>query len=148
MIDKIVVEGPNNVGKSTFISKLKRLDEFKDWEVIHCTGDTPNTYEYFYELFTSNRKIIFDRAHVGERVYPIIETRQAKLTEREYIKLCLLDNVSYIFVDADTRFIKDAYCNKNETYVSEYIRNERAYFDIMRNGMKTYNDNVILINNF
>ena len=53
MIDKIVVEGPNNVGKSTFISKLKELDEFKDWEVIHCTNKTPNTYEYFYELFSS-----------------------------------------------------------------------------------------------
>lgn len=146
MIDKIVVEGPNNVGKSTFIDKLEHLLGF-DWEVIHCTNNTPNTYDYFNKLFKSKRKIIFDRAHVGELVYPKLENRRARLSTRDFTKLLFHDNVLYIFVTAGMGFIEQAYKNKNEPFDAKYVMSEIYHFDKLYEKVKYVTDNVFKIHN-
>lgn len=131
MITKIIVEGPNNVGKTTLINKLKSIYGLSKWEVIHCTNETPNTYEYFNELLSSERKIIFDRAFVGERIYPMLENRKSKLSKKDYYKLLINDyneSILHIFVFADEEFIKNAYLQKSEKYDDEYVRCEMRFF--------------------
>jgi thymidylate kinase len=77
----IIIEGIDNIGKSTFIQKLR--SEAFPWPVVHSSkpeklkvlGDSESLYQmhYFSTWFNmmSARKsnVIFDRLHLGEWVY-------------------------------------------------------------------------------
>jgi thymidylate kinase len=75
-ICKIIIEGPDRVGKDTIIGNI--IKEYKKSFVYlhHYANPTGNEhwgkdqYNNMFELFHSNRYIIANRAHGGEVVYP------------------------------------------------------------------------------
>lgn len=126
--DKIVFEGPNNVGKSTLIEAIqKRLNGY---EIEHVTEKCPNDYDFYNDLLTSEEPLIFDRLHLGEMVYPYVFSREAKMTEKEFD--ALLDNhrehTLIIMVDADYDFIVRSCENKNEEFKYSIVREEKLRF--------------------
>lgn len=65
----IVLEGCDGSGKTTIAKKLQNI--LPDAEIIHCTRETPNTYEFFQGLIiaSKDRNIIADRFCYGQFVY-------------------------------------------------------------------------------
>jgi thymidylate kinase len=124
-----VVEGPNNVGKTTFINKL--ANELPCWQIEHLTGDCPNDVNFYDHILSDKRDVILDRCHVGEMIYPQIYERVPKLTEEEFYSLCdkHKDHVIYVFIDAETAFIYRSCKNKNEEFVIGDVLHEKFEFD-------------------
>lgn len=127
---KIVVEGPNNVGKSTFIKKLMERDTFKDYEVEHLSHLTPNDYQFHKDLLDLPQDMIFDRFYLGEIIYSDIYNRKPKLSQSKLIDLCkeYKDRTIIIILDADYEFIIRSNKNKNETFNYEEVKKEKAGF--------------------
>lgn len=126
--DKIVVEGPNNVGKSTLIKAIQRL--FPEYEVEHVTEKCSNTYTFYNSLLSTEEPMIFDRLHLGEMVYPGLFAREPNLTGEEFEKLCRnhSDHTLIILLDADYDFIIRAYENKNEYFDFGTVEEEKFRF--------------------
>ena len=128
----IVVEGPNNVGKSTFINKLvTESDCFKEYDIEHVSSKCPNDYTFHEVILNNYDNLILDRFYVGETIYPIIYNRPGKLTVEDIPKLIehCGKKVVTVFIDADIEFIANAYQNKNENPNWEEIYNERIMFN-------------------
>lgn len=70
-----VLEGCDGSGKTTVAEHLKSI--LPDAEIVHCTTDTPNTFEFFLGLIgaADNRNIIADRFCYGQFVYQTPEER-------------------------------------------------------------------------
>lgn len=64
----VIIEGPDNTGKTTLAKKL--VEKF-DLEYIHCSKPkTDNPYLEYCDLADSIKKpTVLDRAHLGEYVY-------------------------------------------------------------------------------
>lgn len=71
----IVLEGCDGSGKTTIANNLKAI--MPDAEIIHCTTNTPNTYEFFRSIIlaSQDRDIIADRFCYGQFVYQTEEER-------------------------------------------------------------------------
>lgn len=127
---RIIIEGPNNVGKSTLISKILMNEKFKNYKVEHCSQFCPNDRIFHETLLKQNKNIIFDRFFIGEQVYSEIFKRK-KLTSLDDISELMnvyLDTL-IIFVDADYEFISKAYENKKELKNWKFIYDERKKFN-------------------
>lgn len=76
----IVLEGVDGSGKSTLAHLLAQV---LGAEIVHCTRETPNTYEWFMQLLKQGQEkhLILDRAFWGQFVYQPPSER--KLTEEE-----------------------------------------------------------------
>lgn len=96
-----VLEGCDGSGKSTVANNLKNI--LPGAEVIHCTTDTPNDYEFFKDLIEAgkSRNIIADRFCYGQFVYQ--EPDERHLTDVQLVALEILmleNNASVIHVAA------------------------------------------------
>lgn len=137
--DKIVIEGPNNVGKSTLIEELRK---HLDWEVEHVTSLCPNTYDFYDDLLSCDEPLIFDRLHVGEMVYPLVYDRMPKMSQNEFEELCEKheNHTLVVILDADFDFIicatnlKNEVFNYNETWEEKQSFYEQYHF--MKNNYK------------
>lgn len=120
MVDnlKIIIEGPDCCGKTYLIHRLKHLRTFKDFEVEHLSGYTPNTKEFHEDLLNYDKPMIFDRFFVGETIYPKIFNREPKMTEDDMYDLInkYKSKIVIIFIDADYDFIISAHRKKNEEF--------------------------------
>lgn len=145
--DKIVFEGPNNVGKSTLIEAIQK--HLKNYEIEHVTEKCPNDYDFYNDLLTLEEPMIFDRLHLGEMVYPYIYSRDGKLTDKEFD--ALLDNhrehVLIILVDADYDFIARSCEKKCEDFDYAVIREEKLRFYNLWKRLQKENVNCIRIKN-
>jgi thymidylate kinase len=81
----IVLEGCDGSGKTTIANNLKAI--LPNAEIIHCTTETPNNFEFFRGLIIASkeRDIIADRFCYGQFVYQTPEER--KLTPEELTAL-------------------------------------------------------------
>ena len=72
----IVLEGCDGSGKTTIANNLKAI--MPNAEIIHCTTETPNDFEFFKALITASahRDIIADRFCYGQFVYQSPEERK------------------------------------------------------------------------
>ena len=61
---KIIVEGVDGAGKTTFINNIVKSSD-EPWSIIHCTRHTPNNYKYFMDILESPDNVILDRAMFG-----------------------------------------------------------------------------------
>jgi thymidylate kinase len=119
--DKIVIEGPNNVGKSSLIEELRK---YLNWEVEHVSSSCPNDFKFYDDLLSCDEPLIFDRLHLGEMVYPEIYNRKNNLSENEFDELCEkhCEHTLTVVLDADFEFIimanvlKDEHFNYNEVW--------------------------------
>lgn len=75
---KIIVEGMDNVGKTTLINKIIKMCPDMNFKVIHGTKDTPNNFEYYKRILLSNENLIVDRAWVGQFIYQSQRERSLK----------------------------------------------------------------------
>ena len=92
---KVILEGPDGVGKSTL---AEYLCNHHGLEVKHSSGETKNDLQYHFELINDDN-ICLDRANLGEIVYPIIYDRQAKMNWADQITFmnkCAEENIIYI----------------------------------------------------
>lgn len=142
----IIVEGPNNVGKSTFIKKL--LKKLPNYTVEHTSVICPNNFEY-YKLCLSIDNIIYDRLHIGEIVYPQIYSRKQNINDEEFKYLMNYKNVIYVFIDADLEFILKGAWNKGEKCNFVESMNEKKLFNQVFNLISNLIDdsNVFKIKN-
>ena len=145
MLTKIIVEGPNNVGKTSFINKLLETETFQDWRVEHLNGDCPNDYDFYDKILSDKVPTILDRCHLGELVYPKLYNRPGKLSDDECLQLSMkhADHCVYIFVDAEYAFICRSCKNKSEEFDLSFVMEERYQFDniycnMLKNRCKAY----------
>lgn len=126
--DKIVIEGPNNVGKSTLIKAIQKM--FPEYEVEHVTEKCPNTYSFYNSLLSTEEPMIFDRLHLGEMVYPGLFERESNLTGKEFEELCRNhgNHTLIVLLDADYDFIIRACENKNEYFDFPLVEEEKFRF--------------------
>lgn len=81
----IVLEGCDGSGKSTVARHLQSV--MPDAEVIHCTRETPNNWDFFNSIIeaSKSRNIIADRFCYGQFVYQSAEER--RLTPKQLMDL-------------------------------------------------------------
>ena len=68
---RIIVDGPNNVGKSTFISTMNK---YLNLEEIKCSDHSKISRDYFIDVLNRN-DVILDRGPISELVYSSIYDR-------------------------------------------------------------------------
>lgn len=147
MIKNIVIEGPNNVGKTTLIEYLLELNEFKNWRVEHMTAESPNSFDFYDATLRNCTRTIFDRHCIGETIYPVLRGADAGVTADDIVKLVKTHtDTLFIFVTADLTFISKAYVYKDEIPNWYYITDERRLFDVAYDALKE-NKHVILYEN-
>lgn len=80
----IVLEGPDGTGKTTLATLLTKV---RAAEIIHCTKETPNNWDYFSAILDEAKKrdIIVDRFFWGQFVYQSREER--RITPEQLEKL-------------------------------------------------------------
>lgn len=145
--DKIVIEGPNNVGKSTLIQSIRKM--FPEYEVEHVTAICPNDFRFYDSLLSSEEPMIFDRLHLGEMVYPGLYEREPKLNGTELIELCKKHNkhTLIIMMDADYDFMIRACIRKNEEFDFDEVEEEKFRFYEVYKQLEPYKLNLIRIKN-
>lgn len=109
-----ILEGCDGVGKTTLANQLAPL---LNAEVIHCTAETPNDFDFFHEIITvaANKNIIADRFCYGQFVYQ--EPVERPLTEAELRKLeteMLWVGAKLIYVTSDTPTVMDRLIYRGE----------------------------------
>ena len=105
---KIIIEGPDNVGKSTLINNIIKNYK-KNFLYLHyyATPDKENPiqwgkeqYNIMFNLFHTNPYVIADRAHLGELVYPemyngydgtYVNTIESKYNTNDILLITLID---------------------------------------------------------
>lgn len=102
-----VLEGCDGSGKTTVARHLKNI--LPNAEIIHCTTETPNDYDFFSNLVwaSKDRHIIADRFCYGQFVYQNPEERNLtdlQLTELE--TLMIANRVKVIHVTASVEEIE------------------------------------------
>lgn len=101
---KIVLEGPDGVGKSTIAKELAKMF---NCDIVHCTGDDPKDYT-FYRVTLKKTNVIWDRHLIGELVYPQIFDRKPKINKGEAeVILDTNKDVHYFILTAPTHVLKD-----------------------------------------
>lgn len=99
-----VLEGCDGSGKTTVAKNLKNI--LPDAEIVHCTTDTPNDYNFFMGLIEAadSRNIIADRFCYGQFVYQNPEERNLSvpaLTELETEMLAHAVRVIHVIAPVD-----------------------------------------------
>lgn len=140
----IIIEGPDNVGKSTFIanelSKYLATKDYYTTVIDHIGGPKTNNpkeemkklaYDYIkhmtpINLFTNNSVLVNDRSIFGELVYSMYRHYQPDYM-KDIVKLISAHNIEVLFVliyaDKDT-YKKFDIPNKKE--VKEYESNDQS----------------------
>jgi thymidylate kinase len=80
---RIMVEGVDRVGKSTFIGRLKKVVLL---DSLHFTKNDPRNY-LFYSQTMLKENVIFDRHFISEYIYSKVFNRPTTLTVEQFDKL-------------------------------------------------------------
>lgn len=110
-----VLEGCDGSGKTTVARHIKNI--LPDAEIIHCTTDTPNDWEFFSRIIEAGktRHIIADRFCYGQFVYQSPEER--KLSGRSLRNLeidMMASGARVIHVTASVEEIEDRLAFRGE----------------------------------
>lgn len=129
--EKIIVEGIDGAGKSTFIEKYIKEHPDKQYKVVHCTRHTPNNYLFFEDLLTSEENIILDRAMYGQFVYQTKEQRTERHQFEDMLKLALFEyyvmknvpiQIYYVYCDLDVCLHNCQKDSEDSYYTLDYLK--------------------------
>ena len=136
MIKKIIVEGPDCSGKSTFVERLKNMLHWDSKSLHHLEGDQFKRYLKEYVL---NERIVFDRSHFSEIVYSNLWKRKTPFIDKEIRILnefvCL--DTLIVFVCPDVETLQKRYNNRNfdqQIKFEELERSRRLFLEVFENG--------------
>ena len=110
-----VLEGCDGSGKTTVARHLRNI--LPNAEIVHCTTDTPNDYEFFMKLIEAgrNRNIIADRFCYGQFVYQTPEERNLNESYLTNLETKLLDSgAKVIYVAASVEEIESRLAFRGE----------------------------------
>ena len=131
----LIVEGPDGVGKSSYIGKIIQNLHKEDIsiEVQHNTGKQRNTRSFFYARLvhwinahykTDNPLLILDRSFFGELVWPDIYQRNAKLEIADII----------VLIEEIAEYIRKSYDRKLSISIDIMLpKNNEAFNNIIKN---------------
>ncbi|WP_419334898.1 hypothetical protein [Spiroplasma endosymbiont of Sarcophaga variegata] len=146
-MNRIVLEGIDGVGKTTFANKLMNNLSSKGM-IIHSDSKTPNTYEWYSELNNNTcSNIIFDRYAYGELVYSKLFNRKAKLTvnDLEKLELEIANKNGYIvYYQATKKIIKKAHLERKEDFNWKQLKRADKLFKKLLLKRKTKCDVFIM----
>ena len=111
----IVLEGCDGSGKTTVARHLKSI--LPDAEIVHCTTDTPNNYEFFMSLIEAGdtRNIIADRFCYGQFVYQKPRERHLSDSDLTMLEVAMVAHrVKVIHVAASVDEIEDRLALRGE----------------------------------
>lgn len=146
---KIIVEGIDGAGKTTYINNLIKNNPDMNYEIVHCTRHTPNDFDYFYTILCSNKNIIFDRFMYGQFIYQAVEDRKLSIRELLELEDLIAEHgfeVIYVYSDIEACLInckKDSEdCYYTYDYLKELDTKFRNFFDSTSTIEVTYYHNV------
>jgi thymidylate kinase len=102
---KYIVEGPDAIGKSTFIKKFANKQDF---DIVHFVKPS-SSFDFYnnYKIhFINGRNEILDRSFLSEVVYSKVLGRKCRIddyTLNELLEIAKKQNVNFIFKIADTQ---------------------------------------------
>lgn len=87
----IMLEGCDATGKTTIANMLQLV--MPDAQVVHCTADTPNDFEFFDTLIDigQSRNVILDRGMYGQFVYQDWNERNLSMAQLTKLELRMLE---------------------------------------------------------
>ena len=129
-----VLEGCDGSGKTTVARHLKNM--LPNAEIVHCTTDTPNDYDFFMGLLYASRErhIIADRFCYGQFVYQTPEERH--LTDKQLADLethMLAHGVKVIHVAASVDEIENRLAFRGEKTTLPVTEICDRYLDLFEN---------------
>lgn len=104
----IMLEGCDATGKTTIANMLQLV--MPDAQVVHCTADTPNDFEFFDELINIGqfRNVILDRGMYGQFVYQNWDERNLSMTQLTELELRMLKTgAKLLYICASKSKIKE-----------------------------------------
>lgn len=140
---KFILEGIDGAGKSTLARKIQETFNFMNFDIVHCTRETQNNYEYFEKLLLSEENLILDRAWIGQMIYQTEDERVSKgwLSNNKFNEIEELSNnmkdVIKIFVDTpvDTCLYNCHHNGEDGHYTKEYIDTLRNKYVMLINKL-------------
>lgn len=112
---RVILEGPDGVGKSTL---AEYLCNHHGLEIKHSSSETKNDLDYHFSLIEEDN-ICLDRANLGEIVYPIIFNRPAKMNWADQITFmnkCMDEDIIYIiFYASNFNDLKNRLFSRGDT---------------------------------
>lgn len=148
---KFLLEGVDGCGKTTLAKKIQETFSAIDFEIIHCTRETPNNYDYFLEMLTSDHNLIIDRGYLGQFIYQTEEERIAN-GWLENSDLPVIDHIAdlnrvvkfYVTADTDLCLYNCKHNGEDSHYTAEYIDSlKKRYSSYIRrlSGWNIYKNN-------
>lgn len=129
-----VLEGCDGSGKTTVAHHLKNI--LPDAEIVHCTTDTPNDYEFFMRLIESSdtRHIIADRFCYGQFIYQTEEERHLSDPDLTRLEIAMMAHgVRVIHVTASVEEIEDRLTLRGEKTTLPVRELCDRYLDLFEN---------------
>lgn len=111
----IVLEGCDGSGKTTVANHL--LNILPNAEIVHCTTDTPNDWDFFSKLIEASktRNIIADRFCYGQFVYQREEERHLTFKQLWDLEILMMTSgAKVIHVAAPVDAIEDRLALRGE----------------------------------
>ena len=132
---RIIVDGPNNVGKSTFISTMNK---YLNLEEVKCSDHSKISRDYFIDILNKNN-VILDRGPISELVYSSIYNREFNLTVNNIdtiLNRCMSNKDDlYIILLSDKKTLHSNYSLKGE---KDFCENNDKFIDQELNLFSKY----------
>lgn len=77
---RIIIDGNDGIGKTTFIKELQQKLDITSY--IHLSNKDPRDFN-FYKTILKKEDVIFDRSFIDERIYSEVFGREPMLTKEE-----------------------------------------------------------------
>lgn len=127
---RLMIEGVDRVGKSTFIKRLQRVLPL---DSLHFTKNDPRNY-LFYSQTMLKDNVIFDRHFISEYIYSKVFNRPTTLTNIQFNKLMQQTqdlNVKIIVLYEDDKVLERRMSSEEDPQVVENFKSiNKLYIEL------------------